>query len=654
MKSRTLRAGLALVTAAVAAVGFSSPSQAASVDGQAYSFPLAGTNVPAGGDADATGNVSGTVDGTNLNVVAFLDNVDVESVVMHFHDGTTCDAAGAIAVDVTGVQTSAPDAAAVEIIDGRFVLEKTVALGTADMENVYFNVHEAGNLGNVIACGVLDATPTPQISPHMSETFVMNGAQTVSLNDSDVVADGSVTLEGTRLTLNLDYTGADLNEASRHMLVLRNSNNCSPGTFANLTTGLEASVTSFGSTEARSDDYTFLNIFDNSPWIPTAGATPAEDALAIDTTILLTAEQAENLGSYALVLLGREGQTDTSRPADRDGLTIQETEPSNCALLTGGDGGSADAGNYYNLTFEEIAASGISGAAYLKNTTGGGIGSLELSTDLAVPAGNTDTYSFTLHDAGADMCAATHTAPFGIGGDNAELGTLDGNTDRLRTISGPLSNSSAFTGDRASAVNNGDYVLLVTNNSKDTALACAQLSRMFAEAPETPEPPVAFDGTVAEATSIEEILAASDYRTNADNTGKDQQILRLYTAFFNRDPDVGGVQYWIAVSKGEAGPEANRREYSIREIAGFFVPSTEFQNAFASVDNDMFVDTVYDNVLGREGEAAGVAYWNDILNGTNLSGANPDLLQGSRADVVFYVAINQEFINRLPYAPTAS
>ncbi len=156
----------------------------------------------------------------------------------------------------------------------------------------------------------------------------------------------------------------------------------------------------------------------------------------------------------------------------------------------------------------------------------------------------------------------------------------------------------------------------------------------------------------ADATTLTDVLAASDYRTNATNTGKDQEILRLYTAFFNRTPDVAGVQYWIAVSKGQGGPVANRRVYGTLELSGFFTGSTEFKTTFGSVSAADFVDTVYQNVLGRTGEPAGVAYWNDILNGTNLSGSNAALTKGSRAQVVYYVAINNEFINRLPYAPT--
>lgn len=150
-------------------------------------------------------------------------------------------------------------------------------------------------------------------------------------------------------------------------------------------------------------------------------------------------------------------------------------------------------------------------------------------------------------------------------------------------------------------------------------------------------------GTVADALTLNELVSASDY-----NTAKDPEILRLYNAFFGREPDVKGVQYWIAVSRGEI----DGKTYGTLPIAGFFAQGNEFNDTFASApNNSVFLERVYLNILGRQGEAAGVAYWTDILNGTNNSGKNPTRTVGTRAQVVYYVAINAEFVNRKPYLP---
>ncbi|MBT8241535.1 MAG: DUF4214 domain-containing protein, partial [Acidimicrobiia bacterium] len=151
-------------------------------------------------------------------------------------------------------------------------------------------------------------------------------------------------------------------------------------------------------------------------------------------------------------------------------------------------------------------------------------------------------------------------------------------------------------------------------------------------------------GLVSEATTLDEIVNATDYRP-----GTDPEILRLYNAFFNRVPDVGGAKYWISVSRGEV----DGTTYQNIEIARFFTTSSaEFQNFYENAPSDeAFLTRVYENVLGRVSDPTGYAYWLDILKGTNSSGLNPTLARGDRADVVFYVALGAEFVNANPYLP---
>ncbi|MGI9610529.1 MAG: hypothetical protein ACR2NL_09590, partial [Acidimicrobiia bacterium] len=568
MKSRTLRAGLAFITATAAVVGFTGPSQAASVDGQTYSFPLEAKSA-----ASASGNAAGTVNGTSLDYTIFADDLgaDVDSVVMHWHTGTSCDDAGAIELDITS-------GGAVDLIDERFVIEGSIALGATDMENVYFNVHNADGLG-VLACGELDATPDPLLASPESKTITVGTG--LQINTSGIDAGGSITLEGSRLQINLDYTGDNLADTSKHMLMLRSTTSCDATSDVYLVGDNMRTVSTFGSTEmlAAADgvggDNSLIDVYNNTFWSFTAGPLAAPDELAIDTELVLSAAEADALrnNGFSLVLHGNEGNGDTSRPAALDGLTVEEAIPANCLQVSAGFGsGTALAGNYYSLAFASLGGSNIAGGAYLKNTTTSAADSVQLVTDLSANS-PTDTanYKFVLHDGTCDA----PVVPFGIGGDDPEIGGLDGNTGRLRSQMA-LSNATGFTGPRAAALNNGDYVVVVTDNTKATALACASMQRIFADAPEAPEPPSEFDGTVAEASTIDEILAASDYRSNAANKGTDQEILRLYTAFFNREPDAAGVKYWIAVSKGEEGDPASRRVYNTLEIAEFFMPQQEF------------------------------------------------------------------------------
>ncbi len=56
---------------------------------------------------------------------------------------------------------------------------------------------------------------------------------------------------------------------------------------------------------------------------------------------------------------------------------------------------------------------------------------------------------------------------------------------------------------------------------------------------------------------------------------------------------------------------------------------------------------MYQNVLLRDPDPVGYAYWLDRIKGTNDSGTNPDLRKfDKRGSVVFYVALDVEFVNR--------
>ncbi len=128
---------------------------------------------------------------------------------------------------------------------------------------------------------------------------------------------------------------------------------------------------------------------------------------------------------------------------------------------------------------------------------------------------------------------------------------------------------------------------------------------------------------VITADPIQDIANASGF------TGEHADVLRLYWAFFNRDPDTGGAQYWIGISD-----QGN----SLDIIAEQFVVSQEFQNTYGSTSNEDFLRIVYSNVLGRAADLSGYNYW--------LGQMNAGL---SRGGVVRWIAANNEFIVQHPY-----
>jgi Tol biopolymer transport system component len=77
-------------------------------------------------------------------------------------------------------------------------------------------------------------------------------------------------------------------------------------------------------------------------------------------------------------------------------------------------------------------------------------------------------------------------------------------------------------------------------------------------------------------------------------------VARLYQAFFHREPDLGGLNFWV--KKHAAGTKLSK-------IASTFAGSSEFETAYGNVDDTAFVKLVYGNVLQRKPDAAGLAHW---------------------------------------------
>jgi hypothetical protein len=100
-------------------------------------------------------------------------------------------------------------------------------------------------------------------------------------------------------------------------------------------------------------------------------------------------------------------------------------------------------------------------------------------------------------------------------------------------------------------------------------------------------------------------LRFADISVALDLDGAAGQAYRVYRAAFDRVPDPRGIGFWIAAL--DEGTD-------LVQIAAGFMDSAEFQALYGTglADAD-FVGRLYRNVLHRDGEAAGVAYWTDVL-----------------------------------------
>lgn len=82
-------------------------------------------------------------------------------------------------------------------------------------------------------------------------------------------------------------------------------------------------------------------------------------------------------------------------------------------------------------------------------------------------------------------------------------------------------------------------------------------------------------------------------------------LTQLYIASFNRAPDALGLNYWGSQFKDGM---------SLGAIAGSFFVQPEAAAAYpAGQPTETFVNAVYNNVLGRSADAAGLGYWSGQL-----------------------------------------
>ncbi len=91
---------------------------------------------------------------------------------------------------------------------------------------------------------------------------------------------------------------------------------------------------------------------------------------------------------------------------------------------------------------------------------------------------------------------------------------------------------------------------------------------------------------------------------NVDVSGPAARLERLYLAFFGRPADPDGFAYWLAQLEGGT---------SLIRIAEVFAASPEFQRTYGSLDDGEFVELVYQNVLERDPDPGGLAFWTDQL-----------------------------------------
>jgi len=108
----------------------------------------------------------------------------------------------------------------------------------------------------------------------------------------------------------------------------------------------------------------------------------------------------------------------------------------------------------------------------------------------------------------------------------------------------------------------------------------------------------------------------------------DGPSFRLYTAYFGRNPEVGGFKFWS--KKLRSGSD-------LLGVSNFFANSSEFKNTYGSIDEAEFVALIYKNVLARTPDGSGFSFWTRQLQSGRYS----------RAEVMIGFSESQEYKGRL-------
>jgi alpha-tubulin suppressor-like RCC1 family protein len=131
-------------------------------------------------------------------------------------------------------------------------------------------------------------------------------------------------------------------------------------------------------------------------------------------------------------------------------------------------------------------------------------------------------------------------------------------------------------------------------------------------------------GTATRAGVVETLLDSTEFNSSV------APVSRLYLAAFRRVPDAAGLDNWVVYV---------RAGNSLQSVADAFVTSPEFQLTYGSLNSTQYVTLLYENVLGREPDPAGLQDWVDQL----ASGT-------TRGQILIGFSESQEAIHR--FAPT--
>ena len=120
--------------------------------------------------------------------------------------------------------------------------------------------------------------------------------------------------------------------------------------------------------------------------------------------------------------------------------------------------------------------------------------------------------------------------------------------------------------------------------------------------------------------------------------GPDATVDRLYQAYFDRQPDAGGLAFWVS-RLGD--------DLSLLEMAEQFEQSPEFETTYGELSHREFIDLIYTNVLDRAPDGAGFEFWVEQLEGGLRSRSEVMIGFSESEEFVSSQSVNPDQIRRL-------
>jgi len=127
-----------------------------------------------------------------------------------------------------------------------------------------------------------------------------------------------------------------------------------------------------------------------------------------------------------------------------------------------------------------------------------------------------------------------------------------------------------------------------------------------------------------------EVLQFADKAEFVESRGE-SDIAALYSAAFGRTTDAPGLVGWEKIYEQSVPAEAKGQSAFVAlaetdptgmftSIAGGFTQSAEFQQKYGALSDTAFVTQLYENVLGRAPEQAGLDTWLNLMQVGDASG----------------------------------